>query len=100
MAAIADFYMAQGSSFIEAVDMTGDYTGYTISISISDSTGTSVANTATWTDIANGKFKLEVDETITANVATGVAKYNVKIDNGTNVFRLLQGRIYVDGDVG
>ena len=99
MASIYDIYIEQGSDFYQLLDITGDKTGYTIAMSVEDSVGTSTSGYVAWTDEALGKFSITMTNAQTSALATGIGKYNIEITIGGVTDRILQGRIYVDGDV-
>jgi hypothetical protein len=100
MASLYDLYVEQGADFLQSIDLMGDWTNNTIDISITDSVGTICDGTIEWTDQENGTFSISLSAIQSAKITKGVGKYNVE---ATNLFgkvdRIIQGRIYVDGDI-
>ena len=100
MASIFNIYIEQGSDFQERIDVTGDYTGYTIRGNIIDSTGTTTSNIASWYDAETGVFDISVSNANTALMATGIGKYDIEVVSGSGVVdKIIKGRVYVDGEV-
>ena len=100
MASIYDLYVEQGSDFTESIDMTGDYTGYTIRGSISDNSGVVTTGIVAWTDATLGQFDISLTNVETSALKSGVGKYDIEIESATNVVsRILKGRVYVDSEV-
>lgn len=100
MASIFDLYIEQGSTFKQVIDLEGDWTGNTISISIIDSIGAQRDASCYWSDIENGEFTIHISSEQSGLIKVGVGKYNIEITNELgDVKRLIQGRIYNDGDV-
>jgi hypothetical protein len=100
MSTIYDLYINQGSDFSESIDITGDYTGYTIRGKALDSTNTLSASFIAWTDDTEGQFDMTITNTVTATMSAGTGHYDVEVESPTgSVSRILQGRVYVDKEV-
>lgn len=101
MASIYDLYIEQGSDFTKMLDTTGDYTGYTISGSYKDSNGVLVdTGFVSWIDATLGQFSITITAAMSTEMSKGIGKYNIEtISSNGVVDRILQGRIYVDGEV-
>lgn len=52
-----------------------------------------------WVDDATGVFLISITSAQTSALVKGIGKYNIEVTDGTTRDRLLQGRVYVDGDV-
>ena len=100
MAAIYDLYMSQGDDFAQSMDVSGDYTGYSIAGSVKDSTNTTTALTVAFTDEALGEFTISLTDTQTSALSNGVGHYDIEVTSaGGDTSKLLKGRVYVDGEV-
>lgn len=100
MASIFNLYVEQGSDFLESLDITGDYTGYEIRGNIVDSIGETTVNIVAWTSDTDGRFDISMTNTETASMSAGIGKYDIEIvDTLGKVTRVLQGRVYVNGEV-
>lgn len=100
MASLYDLYVEQGAEFTQAIDLQGDWTGSTLNMDIVDSVGDIHSGDISWSDIANGSFSISIPSTSSKQMTKGVGTYNVEATNQYGkVDRLIQGRIYIDGDI-
>jgi hypothetical protein len=101
MAALYDLYVEQGADFVQALDLHGDWTGNTLELNIIDSVGQIKSGTIEWTDIANGSFKISLTSQQSSSITSGVGRYNVEATKTSTGYidRIIQGRIYIDGDI-
>ena len=99
MASIYDLYIEQGSDFKQSLNLSGDFTGYTISGTFRDSFGEVTLGYVTWTDDTLGELDIELTSAETSTMGQGVGYYNIEVELSGVVVRILQGRVYVDGEV-
>ena len=100
MASIYDLYIEQGSYFKQSLNLSGDFTGYTISGNYKDSNGILATGLVSWTDSSLGELDIILTSSETAAMSKGVGYYDIETTSASgSVDRILQGRIYVDGEV-
>ena len=100
MASIYDLYIEQGSQFQQDLDLVGDFTGYTVAGTLKDSIGYVYSGIASLVVESEGTLRILISSTASASLSNGVGSYNIEIEDGSGVVdRILQGRIYVDGEV-
>jgi len=100
MATIFELYLEQGSDFTQSLDITGDYTSYTISGKMVDDEGTLLTGFVSWTDDSEGQFDLEFTNVQTAAMISGVGSYDIEIESPTGTIdKILKGRVYIDKEV-
>jgi len=100
MATIFELYLEQGSDFTQSLDITGDYTIYTISGKMVDDEGTLLTGFVSWTDDSEGQFDLEFTNVQTAAMISGVGSYDIEIESPTGTIdKILKGRVYIDKEV-
>ena len=100
MASIHDIYIDQGADFVQALDITGDYTDYLIRGKIEDSVGTLGSSIVAWTDASLGQFTITITNAVTSTMANGVGKYDIEIETPAGIAeRIIKGRAYVDSEV-
>jgi len=95
-----DLFINQGSDFSDSIDITGDYTDYTIRGKILDPIGTLSDSFVAWTDDTEGQFDMTLTNEVTAAMAVGVGSYDIEIESDTGIVsRILKGRVYIDGEI-
>lgn len=99
MASLYDLYIEQGTDYSKSINANTDYTGYTIAISMEDSTGVSATVSVAWDDDSTGEYTITMTDANTTAMAKGSGKYNIDITSGGTTTRLLKGRVYVDEEV-
>lgn len=99
MASIYDIYVEQGSSFSQSLNLSGNYSGQTISMTVVDGIGTKTTGYTTWTDASLGEFDIAMTSIQTSAMSSGIGKYDIETNDGVNGHRILQGRVYIDGEV-
>ena len=100
MASIYDLYIEQGANFSQSVSLQGIWDNSTISMAIIDSVGDSKEGSCFWSNISEGEFTIAISAEQSGLMRRGVGKYNVEIVKQTGeTDRIIQGRIYVDGEV-
>lgn len=99
MASIYDLYVEQGSDFSQALNLVGDWTGKTIAMNVLDSTDVAHSGFVSWTDASLGELLISMTNIETSAMSNGIGKYNIEVTGAGVIDRILQGRIYVDGDV-
>jgi len=99
-AAIYNLFIEQGADFYDALDVSGDYTSYTIRGNIIDVEGNTTTGIVAWTDDTEGEFEITLTNVETSAMISGTGKYDIEVESPTGyVMRLLQGRVYVDGEI-
>ena len=108
MAAIANLYVDQGTTFSTSVLVTNDdgsafdLTGYTVAAQIrkSYSSSTAVDFTATVTDPSTaGQINLKLTATQTGTLEEGRYVYDVEVTSGVTVTRVIEGLVTVSPQV-
>lgn len=99
MATIIDIYIEQGSDFTKSINLSGDYTGYTIEGTLEDSIGVQTTGFVAWTDDSLGELDIDFTNIETTAMASGIGKYNIEATLSGVKERVVQGRAYIDGDV-
>ena len=108
MAAIANFYVDQGTTFSTSVLVTNDdgsafdLTGYTVAAQIrkSYSSSTKVDFTATVADPSTaGQINLTLTATQTGTLEEGRYVYDVEVTSGVTVTRVIEGLVTVSPQV-
>tara|TARA_B100001059_G_scaffold210762_1_gene224638 strand:+ start:294 stop:626 length:333 start_codon:yes stop_codon:yes gene_type:complete len=108
MAAIANLYVDQGTTFSTSVLVTNDddsaldLTGYTAAAQLrkSFSSSTSVDFTVTIpTPVTAGQINLQLSATETASLEEGRYVYDVEITSGVIVTRVIEGLVTVSPQV-
>lgn len=97
---IYDITINQGSDFLDSLDMSGDYTGYTIAGKILDPIGILSSNFVTWTNDTLGQFDMSISNTVTASMTSGVGSYDIKLTSPLGVVsKIFKGRVYIDKEI-
>ena len=96
---IIDIFLEQGSTFSQDFDSTDSFTGYSISSKMIDSQGITHSLGATWLDDDMGQFRLEMSASFSSNVAHGLGAYDVEATLGSDVVKIVKGRVYVDKEI-
>jgi hypothetical protein len=65
----------------------------------SSSSNTVVSFTSTITDASNGVLQISLTTNQTANLRSGMYKYDLQEINGSNVLTLMTGNVTVTGDI-
>ena len=100
MASLYDLYVEQGAEFAQAIDLSGDWTGSVLNMDIVDSVGDTHEGGISWFEITTGSFLISIPSTSSKQMTKGVGTYNVESTNQYGkVDRIIQGRIYIDGDI-
>lgn len=99
MASIYDLYIEQGSNFTQVLDLSGDFTTAVLSSTLKDSDGEIIIDFAEWADATNGIMNINLSALETSGMSQGVGYYNIETIISGVTDRILQGRIYVDGEV-
>ena len=100
MASLYDLYVEQGAEFTQLIDLQGDWTGNTLSMDIVDSVGSVHSGNISWYNATIGTFSISIPNTSSSQMTKGVGRYNVEsTDQYGKVDRVIQGRIYIDGDI-
>lgn len=99
-AAIYDLFIEQGVDYVEGIDITGSYTGYSIRGTIKDRAGVLTPNIVSWVDESIGELEVTLTDLQTEAMSSGLGKYDIEIVSPTGIVsRILKGRVYVDSEV-
>jgi len=97
---IIDLYTEQDSDLIKTITLNEDITDYTISSALKGSNGTVWNNIATISDYITGEISINIDNSITNTLSSGVGYYQVEITSSTGVrSKPIKGRVYVDEEI-
>jgi hypothetical protein len=97
---IIDLYTEQGSDLYQTITLNEDITGYSIASKVADSTGVVYQNIASVTNTSTGAILIDIPDTTTEDMATGIAHYQIELtDLEGKVSKPIKGRVYIDKEV-
>jgi transcriptional regulator of nitric oxide reductase len=108
MAATRNISIYRGDTYVHEIRIRDsanaviNISGRTYSAQIkrsSSSSNTVVSFTSTITDAANGVLQISLTTNQTANLRSGIYKYDLQEINGSNVLTLMTGNVTVAGDI-